>query len=50
MKEIKKAFEPSGQLKKFEETYRNDWEGYYARFEKNWKKYCAHQSEGRTIY
>jgi hypothetical protein len=50
MRDVKKAYEASGSLKKTEETYRADWESYYARFEKNWKKYCAHQREGNLIY
>ena len=43
MKDVQKAYENSGILKPFESKYAQDWQNYYAKFEKNWKKYCAHQ-------
>ncbi len=50
LRDFKKAYDKSGSLKRTEQFYRQDWEEYYLRFEKNWKKFCTHQGEGKLIY
>jgi hypothetical protein len=46
MRDVRTAYDQNGKrLRTSEGKYRETWEDYYARFEKNWKKYCIHQAE-----